>query len=80
MKTPPEQLVSLAETLAAHQGVTHWAISVRYVKKGDFFARLLNGSDVRTATYTRLMQRFADDWPADLDWPEGVPMPRGDAA
>ena len=79
MKTPPQQLVALAETLAQHQGVTHWAISTRMTSKGDFFVKLRRGADVRTATYARLLDRFSAEWPADLDWPADVPRPEAPA-
>lgn len=76
MKAPPEQLVLLAETLADHQGVTHWAISSRFTSKGDTFHRLAKpGADLRTTTYFRLLGQFAASWPDDLEWPSGVPRP-----
>lgn len=71
----PQHLVALAAALAAHQGVTHWAISMRVAGKGDQIDRLVRGTDVRVATYVKLLRRFSEVWPADLDWPEGVPRP-----
>ncbi len=80
MKTPPQQLVALAETLADHQGVTHWAISTRLMGRGDFFAKLAAGADTRTSTYTRILGQFAAIWPGDLDWPAEVPRPAPEPA
>lgn len=72
----PAALVHLAETMAAHQGVTHFAISMRAVRKGDFFKRLKErGGDCRTQTASRLMRWFSDNWPADLEWPADIPRP-----
>ncbi|MDO5648909.1 hypothetical protein [Paracoccus sp. (in: a-proteobacteria)] len=72
-----EALIALAEMLAAHQGVTHYAISMRAMGKGDFFKNMIErGYDCRTRTAARLMQWFADNWPADLEWPADVPRPR----
>jgi hypothetical protein len=75
MKTLPDQLIALAEALAAHQGVTHWAISMRLTSRGDTFSKLMHGADVRGQTYTRLLAAFDCAWPADLAWPSDVPRP-----
>jgi hypothetical protein len=69
-------LITLAETLATHQGVTHFAISMRALGKGDFFKRLTRpgaGCHIRTAE--RLMRFFDQTWPSDLAWPPSIPRP-----
>lgn len=74
--TQRQHLISLAETIAAHQGVTHYAISMRALGKGDFFKKMIDrGYDCRTRTAERLMQWFSDNWPVDLEWPEGIERP-----
>lgn len=71
-----QALIRLATTLAAHEGVTHFAISMRALGKGDFFHKLIErGADCRTRTAARLFQWFSDHWPADLEWPRDVPRP-----
>ena len=80
MKTASEQLVSLAETMASHQGVTHWAISMRYTSKGDYFARKKRiGAKVDADMFARLLQSFSNDWPSDLEWPADIPRPEPQA-
>lgn len=70
-------LVILAEALAGHQGVTHYAISMRAAGKGDFFKRLMTpGADCRRATADLMLNWFDLNWPADLAWPREVPRPR----
>lgn len=69
-------LITLADALACHQGVTHFAISMRALGKGDFFKRLKEGGDCRTATASRLMEFFESAWPIDLQWPRNIPRPR----
>ncbi|MGJ8606193.1 MAG: hypothetical protein ACSHXH_18935 [Marivita sp.] len=69
-------LITLAETLATHQGVTHFAISMRVHRKGDFFKNLMDGSDCRTATAAKVLAFFHDNWPADLEWPADIPRPK----
>ncbi|SOC19646.1 hypothetical protein SAMN05877831_11829 [Rhodobacter maris] len=68
-------LIHLAEQLATHQGVTHYAISMRALAKGDFFKKLMSGGDCRTATAARVLIWFSENWPADLEWPRDIPRP-----
>ncbi len=68
-------LITLADALAAHQSVTHFAISMRALGKGDFFKKLKAGGDCRTATASRLLAYFSGVWPADLEWPRDIPRP-----
>ncbi|KAA2314530.1 hypothetical protein E0K93_09420 [Puniceibacterium sp. HSS470] len=68
--------ITLAETLATHEGVTHFAISMRIFGKGDFFKNLKKPrADCRMRTAARLITWFAENWPSDLEWPEGIPRP-----
>ncbi|MCW1934090.1 hypothetical protein [Pararhodobacter zhoushanensis] len=69
-------LITLATTMAVHHGVTHYAISMRALAKGDFFSKLIAGGDCRTATAGRLMAWFDENWPADLEWPCDIPRPQ----
>ncbi|WP_157057555.1 hypothetical protein [Loktanella sp. 3ANDIMAR09] len=77
-----QHIVSLSETLASHQGVSHWAVSSQVSSKGDLIHRLMNDGDVNTRTYETVMKRFDAIWPADLAWPADVPRPssKGKAA
>lgn len=72
-----QALLLLADTLAAHQGVTHFAISMRALGKGDFFKNLRRpdaGCHIRTVE--KLMTYFAQNWPEDLAWPADIPRPK----
>lgn len=70
-----DALITLAELLAAHHGVTHFAISMRALGKGDFFKKLKDGGDCRTATAARVLAFFDAHWPDDLEWPLGIRRP-----
>lgn len=74
--TQRTSLLTLAETLAAHQGVTHFAISMRALGKGDFFKMLMEGGDCRTTTAARVLGWFDANWSADLEWPRSVDRPQ----
>lgn len=75
MSSARQNLSSLATVLAAHEGVTHWAISMRLFGKGDFFRKLEGGSNPRTDTYEKALAKFSDLWPEDLEWPQSIPRP-----
>jgi len=68
-------LIELAETLAAHQGVTHWAISQRIFGRGDVFSRLMEGRNCFHSTIERAERWFGENWPEDLAWPEDIMRP-----
>jgi len=75
MSKAREHLLRLAADLSAHDGVTHWAISMRLFGKGDFFHRLEKGTNPRSDVYERALGLMSQCWPADLEWPRGVPRP-----
>ena len=70
-----DELTKLATLYGAHECITHWAVSYRFLGKGDFFARLMQGGDCKTATYQRVLKIFSDQWPSDLAWPSDIPRP-----
>lgn len=73
--TQRTSVITLAETLATHQGVTHFAISMCVLGKGDFFKNLMAGGDCRTTTAARVLGWFDANWSADLEWPRSVDRP-----
>lgn len=76
MKNAKEQLLTLSDTFARHAGITHWAVSMRLLGRGDFFQKLwLPNRDLRMGTYERLLAAFSSCWPEDLEWPADVPRP-----
>lgn len=77
-----EQLLSLAASLAKHDSVTHWAISMSFRGKGDFFERLQRLTPKRRKpvscsadNYERALKWFSANWPADHPWPVDIPRP-----
>ena len=75
MSRTVDNLIRLGEGLATHQGVTHWGISMRLFRRGDFLDRLKRKRDILTQTAERAFQTFSDAWPEDLEWPEDIPQP-----
>lgn len=78
MSKTTDNMVRLCQDLAAHQKVTHWAISMRMFGKGDFFAKLISGErkGCHTETAETSFQWFSDNWPSDLDWPAHIARPK----
>lgn len=68
-------ILTLLHQMCGHIGKTHWTISMRIFGKGDFFKGILSGGDCRTMTAARVIQWFADNWPADLAWPDHITRP-----
>ena len=69
-------LVVLAEAYAQHRGVALWRVGHLAANRGSFFVDLKSGSrHCQTNTYSRVLQWFADQWPAGTPWPQDIPRP-----
>lgn len=66
------QLLALAETYGAATGRSMARVATLAVNQGAFFDRLRNGSSCSVDTYLAVKAWFAENWPADATWPEGV--------
>lgn len=75
MSSTTKNLVRLADLLAEHLSVTHWAVSYRITGGGRFFQRLANGGDCNTRTADAVLRRLSEQWPEDLEWPTDIPRP-----
>lgn len=75
VKLTPETILTALAAFCEAEGVSHWAVSMRIFRKGDFFAGLLAGKGCHLRTANRVMAWFSDNWPADLAWPRDVPRP-----
>jgi hypothetical protein len=47
-------------------------VSTMVRNDGKFFDRLERGAGCTMATFEACMQWFADNWPDDVTWPEGI--------
>ena len=68
-------LVRLAEIFGEHHRISHWAVSVRCLKKGDFFQRIRRGASPTVDTYSHVARWLSDRWPADVPWPKDIERP-----
>lgn len=69
------QILSLANAYSVHTERTHWTVSMKLCGKGNYLQRLQEGGDTGTKTAEAMIQRFAEIWPEDLDWPSDIPRP-----
>lgn len=72
-------LVLLCDAFAGHKNISHWRVSYLAKGNGQFFKRLREGASCTLRTASEVTQWFSDNWPVDLEWPEGIhrPTPSG---
>jgi hypothetical protein len=70
-----KQLCILAETYCAATGKPLSALSDEITDKKNhkLFSRLIDGQTCTAENAERASLWFAENWPADLRWPKGVP-------
>lgn len=78
-----QALIKLAEGYAAHRGLMLSTVSTYAAGDGKFFGKLKGSSSCTLKTADNVTLWFAQNWPADLEWPADIPRPeikKGDAA
>lgn len=70
-----KSLIKLAETWASHNALMLSTVSTYAANDGKFFGKLKLGSGCTLKTAARISQWFSDNWPEDLEWPEGIQRP-----
>lgn len=68
-------LIRLAEIYAGHVGRTEATIAKWAGSHARLFDRLREHGGCNVRTYGKVLTWFADNWPADLDWPADIPRP-----
>ena len=69
------QLIALAEAFGAATQRSEARVATMAAKDGKFFRLVRAGKGCTVDTYLAIKQWFADNWPAELPWPEGVDRP-----
>lgn len=65
----------LARAYSAHIDRGLFTVASRVGVHPKFFQRLAEGRGCHVDTFNRSMAWFDANWPADLEWPAGVPRP-----
>ncbi|WP_425091970.1 hypothetical protein [Tropicimonas sp. S265A] len=67
--------IKLAETYVAHMGGSTATISNKIVGHARHFKRLKEGGGCTLTNAKKVTDWFDANWPADLEWPEGIQRP-----
>lgn len=78
--TLTETLLRLADTYATGAALSRSRISTLVFNDGKALDRVANGGDITTRSFERAARWFADNWPADTAWPDGVERPAAPSA
>lgn len=70
-----ETLLNLAESYAAHRGLTLSTVSTYAATDGKFFPQLKSGASCTLRRAARVLAWFSENWPADLEWPHDIARP-----
>ena len=73
--TEEANLLTLAAEMSSHTGWSESTLGNKALKRGAFFQELRGGRSTTIRTYYRLLHWFSDNWPIDLEWPEGISRP-----
>jgi len=68
-RTNTQTLITLAETLTAHEGGCEATISNKVSTNARLFQRLRAKKGCTVSTFGKAMNWFSANWPADLEWP-----------
>lgn len=75
-----DQLLSVARTYASAEGVELSTVSWRALGDTKKLGALERGKDIQVGRLEKTMRWFANNWPADLPWPDGVERPVAECA
>ncbi|MBC6444783.1 MAG: hypothetical protein GDA50_05025 [Alphaproteobacteria bacterium GM202ARS2] len=65
----------LVEIYAECRGIGTSRVASLIWNDGKFFSRVRAGGNFTVKSYHRGLRWFADNWPPQTPWPEGVPRP-----
>lgn len=71
-----EQLLSLIDAYAQGRGLAPASVTDKVFGAGHIYRRLRDGGDVSTGNFERALRWFADHWPPETAWPDGVMRPQ----
>lgn len=67
-------LIKIVESYAEHTGMAI-VTALGRVAGMTHLSSIWTGGDVKAGTYDKVVQEFANAWPDDLPWPDGVGRP-----
>jgi hypothetical protein len=70
-----DQIIIVADRYAAAVGIGRKRLSTIVFNRGAKIDDIADGGDLATGTYERAMRWFSENWPASVEWPEGIDRP-----
>lgn len=70
-----EQIKTLFAAYCGHTKRKPSTVGNYAVNDGKFFERIEGGRTCTISTAQKLLGWLSDHWPADLEWPRGIPRP-----
>lgn len=68
-------LIVIAEAYAHRASVEEKTVSSRVFGDSKKLAALRGGADITVGRFNSAMRWFSANWPAEAEWPAGVPRP-----
>lgn len=66
------ELLTLVETFCAATGKSESRVATLAANGGMFFTRIREGGGCNVDNFLKVKRWFAENWPEDTPWPEGV--------
>lgn len=73
-----DQLLRLIDIYRAAREVSDARVSTLVFNDGSRIAELRSGRDIGTRRLERAVLWFAENWPAGIEWPDGIERPLPD--
>lgn len=73
-------LLLVSDAFCAATGMGRKRLSTLMLQRGARLDELAGGGDLGTRTWAKAMRWLSDNWPDDVEWPEGVKRPYVEAA
>ena len=70
-----DQLLTLARVYAAAEGVGLTTVSARVFDDGKKLSAIEHGADIQVRRYEKALRWFAQNWPAEAQWPSEIERP-----
>ncbi|HEX2114218.1 MAG TPA: hypothetical protein VHM01_07415 [Alphaproteobacteria bacterium] len=70
-----DEMLTLARLYCQRTGLSLARIATLVRNQGAFFKHIEDGKGCTVDTYNKVMRWFAERWPNDLAWPEGIGRP-----
>lgn len=67
-----DQLLTVARAYGAATGLELSQVSWRVLGDTKKLGALEQGADIQVGRFERAMQWFSDNWPSQVEWPDGI--------